>query len=160
MRSFPVHTSFMLLNISSSLLTLLKKLTKKTFVIISWPLITIRNSSRKVMFSQASVKNSIHYGGGRGVCLQVQRGVHPLGRHPPQADTPWAHTPPSRQTPAQETASAADGTHPTGIHSCISNLNTNNKNVCPEQYGSRDQQMRVLLMVYHLVTFFACCFYK
>ena len=155
MRSFPVHTSFMLLNISSFILTLVKKLTKKTFVIISWPLITIRNSScGKVMFSQACVKNSIHGGGGRGVCLQV-RGVYtPLGRHP------LRQTPPGQTPPPKETASAADGTHPTGIHSCISNLNTNNKNVCPEQYGGGDKQMRVLLMVYHChwVTLFCMLF--
>ena len=46
------------------------------------------------MFSQACVKNYVH------------RGVHP------RADTPrWAD-------PHPETATAADGTHPTGMHSC------------------------------------------
>ena len=42
----------------------------------------------------------------------------PLDRHPTLADTPWADTP--RQTPAPppETATAADGMHPTGMHSC------------------------------------------
>ena len=73
-------------------------------------LVTVRNSScGKVMFSQASV------------CPQGG-GVHPLGRHPlPQADTPshqadtplWPDT-----TPNHETATSADGTHPTGMHSC------------------------------------------
>ena len=64
-------------------------------------LITVRNSScGKVMFSQASVSLSVDKGGhvwqgsmlgglhGRGVCV------------------------------AGETATAADGTHPTGMHSC------------------------------------------
>ena len=62
-----------------------------------------------------------------------------LGRHPPwQADTPWADIPlgrhpspghthtlpgrhPLRQTgpPPPQTVTAADGTHPTGMHSCF-----------------------------------------
>ena len=51
------------------------------------------------MFSQACVKNSFQEG---DVCT-------PLGRHPlPRAD------PQPRQT-----ATAADGTHPTGMHSCF-----------------------------------------
>ena len=59
----------------------------------------------KVMFSQACVKNSVHLGGGcpgpgpGGVC---PRGV-------------------SRPRPggvSAQTATAADGTHPTGMHSC------------------------------------------
>ena len=40
----------------------------------------------------------------------------PLGRHP-QADTPLGR-PPGRHPPP-ETVIAADGTHPTGMHSCI-----------------------------------------
>ena len=40
-------------------------------------------------------------------------GRHPLGRHLPQADTPLGRHP-------QETTTAADGTHPTGMHSCSS----------------------------------------
>ena len=37
----------------------------------------------------------------------------PSGRQTPSwADTPW-------QTPRQQTATAADGTHPTGMHSCF-----------------------------------------
>ena len=62
----------------------------------------------------------------------------PRSRHPPGADTPqeqtppWEQTPPpleqtpprsrhtprSKHTPPRETATAADGTHPTGMHSC------------------------------------------
>ena len=54
-------------------------------------------------------------------------GKHPLGRHP-QADTPWANTPPpstcwythSLPSACWDTpppATAADSTHPTGMHS-------------------------------------------
>ena len=116
------------------------------------------------MFSQASVKNSVH----RGVCLpdtpptgqtrwtpslagrhplpaNTPLGRHPLGRRPrwadiplppetplgrhppgqtPWTDTPWAdtlpeQTPPSQTPPPQQTATAADCTHPTGMHSCL-----------------------------------------
>ena len=58
-------------------------------------------------------------------------GVHPLGRQPPA----WADTPPGRDSPGRhplgrlspprqthpppETATAAEGTHPTGMHSCL-----------------------------------------
>ena len=72
-------------------------------------------SCGKVMFLHLSV---ILFTGGRG-CLAD---THPLGRHTPpgrhpQSDTaPWADTPP-RQT--RQTATAADGTHPTGMHSCL-----------------------------------------
>ena len=64
-------------------------------------LLPLRNSScGKVMFSQASVILST---GGR--CT------------PPKADTPpWLTS--SGQTPPPQTATAADGTHPTGMHSC------------------------------------------
>ena len=55
----------------------------------------------------------------------------PQSRHPPGADTPlgtdtpWEQTSPgSRHSPGadpplQETTTAADGTHPTGMHSCL-----------------------------------------
>ena len=58
----------------------------------------------------------------------VHAGIHPLGRHPPgrhppsrhthtQADTALGrHLPPGRHPPL--VATAADGTHPTGMHSC------------------------------------------
>ena len=39
----------------------------------------------------------------------------PRSRHPPEADTP----PPPGADPLPETATAADGTHPTGMHSCF-----------------------------------------
>ena len=55
----------------------------------------------------------------------------PQSRHPPEqtpphlgADTPPKQTPPRADTPPEQTllpdmATAADGTHPTGMHSCI-----------------------------------------
>ena len=63
-----------------------------------------KRSCGKVMLSQACVKNSVH----RGRVCQT----------PPRADThpPGQTTPP---TPQKHTATAADGTHPTGIHSCL-----------------------------------------
>ena len=62
-----------------------------------------QRSCGKVMFSQASV---ILFAGG---CLEDT----PLGRHPHGQPTP------NGQTPPQQTATAADGTHPTGVHSCL-----------------------------------------
>ena len=46
----------------------------------------------------------------------------PLGRHPPpQADNSLSGQtfPRPGQTPLPPTATAADGTHPTGMHSCF-----------------------------------------
>ena len=48
----------------------------------------------------------------------AHRSRHPQSRHPPEQTTPNRHLPQSRQPP-QETATAADGTHPTGMHSCL-----------------------------------------
>ena len=63
---------------------------------------TIQNGScAKVMFSQVSV------------CLSMESGVQP----PSQADTPLARQTP-HPPPARQKATAADGTHPTGMHSC------------------------------------------
>ena len=92
-----------------------------------WPiLINVRNSScGKVMFLHLSVILFMGWG-----CL---------GRHLPSADTPQADSPPPEHTtPRQthppwhppgrhppgrhllpETATAADGKHPTGMHSCL-----------------------------------------
>ena len=47
-------------------------------------------------------------------CLSIHRGEY-LGRYPREA--PRKPTP-----PPQETADAADGMHPTGMHSCLRNL--------------------------------------
>ena len=77
------------------------------FLSIFTKFFTVRKRScEKVMFSQVCVKNSVHSG-------EV---------YTPLADTPRADTPgqtPPRQTPPQQTATAADGTHPTGMHSCL-----------------------------------------
>ena len=66
-----------------------------------------QRSRGKVMFSQASV---ILFTGGYPSMY--------WGRHPPrQTPPPCADaTPPGRHPP---TATAADGTHPTGLHSCL-----------------------------------------
>ena len=80
-------------------------------------------------------------GGGVCVCPQKQTlpmgrhpiGIHPLGRHPPgqtpPGKTPHGQTPldrhplgrhpPPPDTLFTEMATAADGMHPTGIHSCL-----------------------------------------
>ena len=79
------------------------------------------------MFSQACVKNSVHRG---GVCIkahtpgQTTPRQTPAGRHPPgQTIPPGRHPPPplGRHPPGRHpllAATAADGTHPTGMHSC------------------------------------------
>ena len=80
---------------------------------------------RRGNFLHLSVSHSVH-----GGCLpQCMLGYIPPGETP-QADTPWTDTPrqtPHGQTPLdrhpQQTATAADGTHPTGMFSCL-NLNT------------------------------------
>ena len=71
-------------------------------------LVTTRNSScGEVMFSQACVKNSVH---GGGVSQHSFGQSHsPLGRHP------TFPSPPSTTGYSQQ----ADGTHPTGMHSCF-----------------------------------------
>ena len=114
---------------------------------------TVRNSScGKVMFSQAYVKNSVRGCGcvfqhalGRGsvcpvgVCLgyvcpegclaggcRPRRGVSAQGVY-----TPWdqRQTPPGPEADTPKTATAADSTHPTGLHSC--SLKLLGKNLAP-----------------------------
>ena len=80
------------------------------------------------MFSQVCVKNSVQGGGalplGPGDVLPPRqtplRHTSPSGRHPPQADAPARADTSSGRLPP--TATAADGTHPTGMHSCQSNF--------------------------------------
>ena len=75
----------------------------------------------KVMFLHLSVSHSVHRG---GVCLSVYWDTitpPPPEQTPPGADPPGTRHPPPEQTPpppGAETATAADGTHPTGMHSC------------------------------------------
>ena len=79
----------------------------------------------KVMFLHLSVSHSVH----RGEYL----GRYPLDRHPLGKYTPWAGTPPGQVHPLAGTphgqvhtpqqcmlgyGQQADGTHPTGMHSC------------------------------------------
>ena len=96
-------------------------------------IITVRNEVAKVMFLQASVCPR----GGGGVCLSACWDTTLPEQTPPRADTPQrADTPPQEQTPPpksrppksrhpprsrppRDTATAADGTHPTGMHSCF-----------------------------------------
>ena len=49
-----------------------------------------------------------------GVSASVHAGIHPLGADPSRKQTPWEQTPPPK---SWETATAADGTHPTRMHS-------------------------------------------
>ena len=106
-------------------------------------LFTVRNEVAKVKFLHLSVSNSVH----RGCLPQCMLGYHPPGpgtpppqsRHPQSRPprsrplqgpgTPWARHPPgpgtlpppgpgTRPPPRQQTATVADGTHPTGMHSC------------------------------------------
>ena len=71
----------------------------------------------KVMFLHLSVSHSVH----RGVSASVHAGIPPLGsRHPPeQTPSSSRHPPGADPPPGAETATAADGTHPTGMHSCF-----------------------------------------
>ena len=79
--------------------------------------------------TKVCVKNSVH--GGGGVSASVHAGIYPAPqeRHPrqtpPRRDTPDRHPPPE-QTPYPhpvhtgiDMATAADGTHPTGMHFCL-----------------------------------------
>ena len=96
-------------------------------------IITVRNEVAKVMFVCLST--------GGGVCLTAcwdtnpapptrqvpPRTTHTPGRHPQEAHPLEANllgkTLP-REAPPPETADAADGTHPTGMHSCVEYVST------------------------------------
>ena len=88
-----------------------RRVIHNNFVLYSGMLqiVTVRKRSfGQVMFLQACVKNSVHMG-------EVYT---PLGRHPPgQIHPPGRHP--------QQTATAADGKHPTGMHSCFHNVFNN-----------------------------------
>ena len=76
------------------------------FSIQSLSLFTVRNEVAKVMFLHLSVCP-------QGGSASVHAGLPPpQSRHPPGADPPRSRPPP------QQTATVADGTHPTGMHSC------------------------------------------
>ena len=74
------------------------------------------------MFLHLSVSHSVH---GGGVSVSVHAGIHPpgrhppsLGRHPPCPVHAGIHTPPCPLHAGIDMATAADSTHPTGMHSC------------------------------------------
>ena len=76
---------------------------------------TVRNEVTKVIFSQPCVCPQ-----GEG-SASVHAGIQPPppGPDSPGPDTPWDQTPPwADNPPPEETATAADSTHPTGMHSC------------------------------------------
>ena len=98
----------------------------------------LQHSCRKVMFSQAYMKNSVHplpsaccdthppqcMLGYTHPC-PVHAGIHTPGQTPPMdRKPPWADSlgrpPPHACIPP--TAIAVDGMHPTGMHSCYSFL--------------------------------------
>ena len=101
-------------------------------------LITVRNVLRQCYIFTA-VCDSVHRRGWRTPpradnplpWTDTPLGRHPLGRHPsdrhPPGQTPaWAcwdtHTPPPSacwNTHPPPAATVADGTHPTGMHSCL-----------------------------------------
>ena len=83
-----------------------------------------QRSWAKVIFSQACVKNSVHRGGGEGVCLSACWDTPPQEQTPP--NPPELTPPPREQTPPpprgsrlQHRVNERAGTHPTGMHSCL-----------------------------------------
>ena len=71
---------------------------------------------------------SVHTGGCLPQCMlgyHTPRSRHPHSRHPPPRADPL---------PPRETVTAADGTHPTGIHSC-NELNIQSTDHWRVQYG-------------------------
>ena len=101
---------------SSSFFQMSVKNIKKMLIISNY--YRPQRSCGKVMFSQASV---ILF---TGECIPACTGADTPWQTPPWADTPQADTP--LQTPM--TATAADGMHPTGMHSCLFNTNMNGTN--------------------------------
>ena len=91
-------------------------------VIQTFKLFTVRNSScGKVMFSQTCVKNSVHRG---WEVYTPSLDTHtPTPGHTPFPWTPPRQTSPPDTNPTPDThtgkATEADGTHPTGMHCCI-----------------------------------------
>ena len=74
------------------------------YAVLVFLIFTVRNEVAKVMFLQVSVCHSVH----RGVCLSACWDTTLRTREPPGPANP----------PHQQTATVADGTHPTGMHSC------------------------------------------
>ena len=82
--------------------------------------ITVRNEVAKVMFLQVCVCPR-----GGGVCLSACGDTTPPREQTPPEQTSREQTPQQQTSPGAdppprgETATAADGTHPTGMHSCF-----------------------------------------
>ena len=77
---------------------------------------------RRLYFLQASV---CPQGGRVGVSASVHAGIPPPqeqtppgSRHPPEQTPSRSRHPPGADTSPRDTVTAADGTHPTGMHSC------------------------------------------
>ena len=103
----------------------------------SFQVITVRNSRfhKRLSFCPGrggEVYTPMQTPSGRHPPGQTPPGRHPprqtplLGRHPPRQTLPPGRHPPRqtpplgrRPAPPSETATAADHTHPTGMHSCI-----------------------------------------
>ena len=50
------------------------------------------------------------------------RQTDPPEQTPPESTPPLEQTPPRSRHPPPDTVTAADGTHPTGMHSCVNNV--------------------------------------
>ena len=57
------------------------------------------------------------------------QGADTPGSRPPGADTPLGEDPPGSRQPPLQTATTADGTHPTGMHSCYNRKIPANQNL-------------------------------
>ena len=99
----------------------------------------LQRSCSKIMFSPACVKNSLygrvypsmHWGRYSSRQVHLSGQVHPPGTYIPPgryilpmqvhspARYPPARYPPGQVQPPRQTGTAGDGTHPTGMHSCL-----------------------------------------
>ena len=95
------------------------------------------SSCGKVMFSQVSVctwGKGVHPLGWQSPPWEMPPVILPSGKHlswsdtspspPRQTPLPWQTPPPGQTLPPTEMATAADSTHPTGMHSCCYRLGT------------------------------------
>ena len=82
----------------------------RSVYIIPSRIFTVRNKVVKVMFLHLSVILSM----GGGVCLSACWDTTPT----PRPGLPWSTHPPTPSPSREPTATFADGTHPTGMHSC------------------------------------------
>ena len=71
---------------------------------------------------------------------------------PPRPDPPWDQTPPGKQTAAY--AQRADGTHPTGMHSCLIEFAT--RKVRPVDTHVSKLQIRQLQYLIYMLQHLTC----